>query len=124
MRSRSAVALALAFAVTACGGDPDPGPGETPDDGGPYVVVAVDYHFHDAHPSKPIAGDLVVEISNQTSNVHNVTFLGLDFDRNVRPGKRLRIAPISDVLPEPGRYPFVCKFHRDRGMTGVLVIVA
>jgi hypothetical protein len=116
------LAVVLALVLPGCDGG-DPGPGETPDDG-PYVVVAVDYHFHDAHPSKPIALGRPLEISNQTSNVHNVTFVGLDFDRNVRPGKELRIDPIGDLVQEPGRYPFVCKFHEDRGMTGVLVITA
>jgi plastocyanin len=30
----------------------------------------------------------------------------------------------QELFGKPGRYPFVCRFHGDRGMTGVLVIVA
>jgi hypothetical protein len=89
---------------------------------GPYVITAIDYHFHDAHPSMPIALDRAVEFSNQGSNQHNVTIEGTSFDRTFRPGTRFQIDPISSVLPEPGRYAFFCKLHADRGMSGVLVI--
>jgi cupredoxin-like protein len=91
---------------------------------GPYVVTAVDYHFHDAHPSLPIVLDRAVQFSNQGRNPHNVTIEGTGFDRVVRPGQRITIDPIGSLLPAPGRYPFVCRFHADRGMSGVLVVVA
>jgi plastocyanin len=94
----------------------------TADESRPYVVTAIDYHFHDAHPSMPIALDRPVEFSNQGRNPHNVTIEGTSFDRTVRPGARFRIDPISSVLGEPGRYAFVCKLHADRGMSGVLVL--
>ena len=86
------------------------------------MVTAIDYHFHDAHPSLPIALDRMVEVNNQGSNIHNVTFEGAGYDENVRPGKRLVIDP-QELFGEPGRYPFVCRFHADRGMSGVLVVV-
>ena len=120
VRTIRGLAAAVVLLLPGCA---DPGPVETPDDEGPYVVVAVDYHFHDAHPSKPITLDRVVEIDNQTNNLHNVTFTELGFDRNVRAGKDLRIDPIGELVEQPGVYSFVCKFHQDRGMTGVLVIV-
>jgi plastocyanin len=91
---------------------------------GPYVVTAIDYHFHDAHPSMPIALDRALEFSNQGSNPHNVTIEGTTFDRTFQPGTRFSIDPISSVLPEPGRYAFFCKLHADRGMSGVLVITS
>jgi hypothetical protein len=114
----------LLMAISACsdgeaGGQIPSSPSPT----GPYVVTAIDYHFHDAHPSMPIEMDRAVEVNNQGSNIHNVTFEGLDYSETVRPGKRLAIEP-EDLFGEPGRYPFVCRFHVDRGMTGVLVIVA
>lgn len=101
--------------VTGCVSDPPEAPK-------PYVVTAIDYHFHDAHPSLPIALDRPVQFSNQGRNPHNVTIEGTDYDRTVQPGERITIDPVSSLLDEPGRYPFVCKLHADRGMSGVLVV--
>jgi Cupredoxin-like domain len=114
---------ALLLAVPGCSDRESGGPTPSPSPTGPYVVTAIDYHFHDAHPSLPIAMDRTVEINNQGSNIHNVTFEGLDYSETVRPGRRLAIDP-AELFGTPGRYPFVCRFHVDRGMTGVLVIVA
>lgn len=93
-----------------------------PSESGPYVVTAIDYHFHDAHPSAPVPLDRAVQFSNQGRNSHNVTIEGTDYSRNVGPGHRITIDPIGSLLQEPGRYPFFCKFHADRGMSGVLVV--
>jgi plastocyanin len=90
---------------------------------GPYVVTAIDYHFHDAHPSLPIRLGRAVQFSNQGRNQHNVTIEGTGYDRTFGPGKRITIRPIRSLLAEPGRYAFVCKLHADRGMSGVLVLV-
>jgi hypothetical protein len=109
------LAVVTAMFLVACGAG-------NADDAGPYVITAIDYHFHDAHPSMPIVLSRGVEFSNQGRNPHNVTIEGTSFDRTVRPGARFRIDPISSVLAEPGRYAFVCKLHADRGMSGVLVL--
>jgi hypothetical protein len=90
---------------------------------GPYVVTAIDYHFHDAHPSLPIRLDRAVQFSNQGRNRHNVTIEGTDYDRTLAPGQRITIDPIRSVLGSPGRYAFVCRLHADRGMSGVLILV-
>ena len=115
----AALSAALALVATGCDGAERR---NTADPQGPYVVTAIDYHFHDAHPSSPIPLERAVQFSNQGRNVHNVTFPGTGFDENVRPGKRLTVEPIRSLLPEPGRYPFFCKLHTDRGMTGELVV--
>ena len=123
MNGRAALVAAL-LALPACSeGPPTATGGPSPPAAGPYVVTAIDYHFHDAHPSLPIPLDRMVEVNNQGSNIHNVTFEGTSYTENVRPQMRLSIDP-ADLFGEPGRYPFVCKFHADREMTGVLVIVA
>jgi hypothetical protein len=104
---------------TGCGG------GEEPEETRrPYVVTAIDYHFHDAHPSLPIELDRAVQFSNQGRNPHNVTIEGTSYDRTVQPGERITIEPVSSLLSSPGRYPFFCKLHVDRGMSGVLVLVS
>jgi hypothetical protein len=87
----------------------------------PYVVTAIDYHFHDAHPTFPIAGDRDLVVKNQGRNLHNVSVPALGFSRDVRPGASVTIATIAERL-EPGRYRLFCRIHRDRGMTGVIVI--
>jgi hypothetical protein len=109
---------ALIILVNGCG------TGDASAPAGPYVVTAIDYHFHDAHPSLPIALDRSVQFSNQGRNPHNVTIEGTSYDRIVRPGQRMTIDSIGSLVSEPGRYPFVCRFHADRGMSGVLVVVA
>lgn len=136
--------LALALVGAACsgdGGDADAprapaspaaepsveGPGYAPGvepgaGGGPYVVTAVDYHFHDAHPSLPIALDQELVFANESGNPHTVTFVDVDFDRRLRPGERLEVGAAADLFPGPGRYPFYCRFHADRGMAGVIVV--
>jgi plastocyanin len=89
----------------------------------PYVVTAIDYHFHDAHPTFPIERGRDLVVKNQGRNLHNVTIPALGFSRDVRPGVSLTIAQIGDRLA-PGRYQLLCRLHRDRGMTGVIVIAA
>ena len=111
--------VVTALLLAACSAAPGPGPAPE----SPYVVTAIDYHFHDAHPSMPIPLDRGLQFSNQGSNIHNVTIPGTDVDSNVRPGRRITFDPVGSVFAQPGRYPFFCKFHRDRGMSGTLVIV-
>ncbi len=89
---------------------------------GPYVVTAIDYHFHDAHPTLPIGPGRDLVVKNVGRNVHNVSIPALGFSENVRPGDRVTIEAIGDRLA-PGRYPLVCNIHdRSFGMTGTIVI--
>ena len=90
-------------------------------DPAPYVVTAIDYHFHDAHPTFPIAEGRDLLIDNEGRNVHNVSIGALGVSRDVQPGGRLTIEGIADRLG-PGRYSLVCRYHEDRGMTGTIVI--
>jgi hypothetical protein len=126
----SSLALVGGF-LSGCGdGSPRAGAspgGETvrslaPDPNAPYVVSAVDYHFHDAHPSAPLPLDQTLIFRSQSTNLHNVTIIGTGFSRNLRPLKDLVIEPISSVFPGPGRYRLLCKFHVDRNMFGTIVV--
>jgi plastocyanin len=87
----------------------------------PYVVTAIDYHFHDAHPTFPITPGRELIVDNEGRNVHNVTIPALGFAGDVRPGGRLVVGEVAAELA-PGRYELVCEIHIDRGMTGVIVI--
>jgi plastocyanin len=120
---RQAPALAAPVVLVVLAGACGPTSPAEPEDRGPYVVTAIDYHFHDAHPSLAISMDRGVQFSNQGRNPHNVTIEGTAYDRTIEPGQRITIDPIGSLLPDPGRYAFVCKLHADRGMSGVLVLV-
>ena len=87
----------------------------------PYVVTAIDYHFHDAHPTLPIGPGRDLIVKNEGRNLHNVTIPALAYSRNVQPGDQLEIDDIAGDL-SPGRYVMFCRIHRDRGMSGVIVI--
>jgi hypothetical protein len=118
-----AIVLLLAAGCGRGGAEPEDGPRTIGfDESEPYPITAIDYHFHDAHPSLPIGLDRAVRFINQGSNLHNVTFVGVDYAENVRPGEELVVDPIGSLVSGPGRYRFVCKFHADRGMEGVLVV--
>jgi plastocyanin len=95
----------------------DPGHGH-----GVYFVTAIDYHFHDAHPTVPLTPDRVLVVTNEGSDVHNVTIPGTTFSRDVRPGHSLYVGRIGSLFTKPGRYPFFCRYHLDRGMKGVIVV--
>jgi plastocyanin len=116
--TRALVVGLVAMTLVACGDDGpvDRSPNE------PYPITAIDYHFHDAHPSLPISPDRAVVFVNRSRNIHNVTLIGTDYSRDLPVGDELLIDPISSLLPEEGVYDFFCSYHRDRDMVGVLVI--
>jgi plastocyanin len=90
----------------------------------PYVVTAIDYHFHDAHPTLPIGPGRDLIVRNQGQNVHNVTIPALGFSRDVPPGGQVVIGSIADRLA-PGRYELFCRIHlKAFGMKGVIVIAS
>ena len=109
-----ALALAVATLVLSVAVSEDPPP--------PYVVTAIDYHYHDAHPTFPIALGRNLVVTNAGRNVHNVTIDSIGFSDDVAPGGRLTIEDVGTRLGGPGEYVFVCRYHQDRGMGGVIVI--
>ena len=88
----------------------------------PYVVTAIDYHFHDAHPTAPLAPGRALVVRNEGRNVHNVTIPALGLVTDVLPGEEFTVEDIAGRLA-PGSYELFCRFHRDREMTGVILIV-
>ena len=87
-----------------------------------YVVTAIDYHFHDAHPTLPLGPGRDLVVKNAGNNVHNVTITGIGFSHDIQPGEQLRIPDVAELLGGPGLYSFYCRFHESRGMEGVIVI--
>jgi hypothetical protein len=130
--ARILLALLLMVSATACGGSPREETGAPTTAGAPattqtpvarWAITAIDYHFHDAHPTPPLTLEATLVFKNEGRNLHNVTIQGTSFSQDIRPGQGLRIAPLGSLLDEPGRYRLVCKYHADRGMTGVIVVV-
>jgi plastocyanin len=88
----------------------------------PYGITAIDYHFHDAHPSIPLSPNRTVLWTNAGSVRHNVTIPALGFSRDLPVGATIQIARLGEKLGGPGTYPFFCKYHDMRGMAGLIVI--
>jgi hypothetical protein len=119
-------AVLVAFLSTSCarGGSGSPGsPTVLQDPNRPYVVTAVDNHFHDAHPSEPLALDRTLVFKNAGRNLHNVTITGSTLSRDLEPGESLTIPSLGSLVDGPGRYRLICKYHADVGMSGDLVVV-
>jgi hypothetical protein len=120
------LAAVLVYLSSACfrdEGPSSPSPAILQDPSRPYVVTAVDNHFHDAHPSEPIALDRTLVFKNEGRNLHNVTIPGTTLSRDIAPGERLSIEEIGSLVDGPGSYRLICKYHADLGMSGDLVVV-
>lgn len=91
---------------------------------GPYVVVAVDNHFHDIHPEDDIevAASRPFVVKNQGRNLHNFSVAGTEISHDIRPGRLFRLAPVGDFLP-PGDYTVFCRYHDSMGMNGSFTVV-
>lgn len=87
-----------------------------------YVVTAIDYHFHDAHPTRPLVSGRTLIIRNQGAVRHNVTIPSIGFSKDLPPGGQIVIRNIGRRLGGPGRYPFFCKYHLPQEMRGVLLV--
>jgi hypothetical protein len=131
-----ALAALVALAAAGCASSPPASSGPTPGSGstdkvflrpyrttGPFVVVAVDDHFHDIHPidRTHIAADRPFVVKNEGSNLHNFTVVGTGISVDIPPGKALRWPVLGDEL-KPGTYRVVCKYHSYVGMGGLFVV--
>jgi hypothetical protein len=88
---------------------------------GPFVVVAVDNHFHDIHPSDPptIAANRPFIVKNEGYNLHNFTVVGTNISIDIKPGHEF-VWPTIGAHLKPGHYKIICTYHLWAGMTGIL----
>jgi len=137
-RRRPALALALLLAIPASLASctrPDqasrvtttasliPAIEVVPDDPSqPYGITAIDYHFHDAHPTFPLAPGRTVTWTNDGSVVHNVTFPQFGYSKDIPLGGTIAIRDLGRKLGGPGTYTFYCAYHESLGMVGTIVI--
>jgi hypothetical protein len=118
-----AVLVCLSAGCSRDGGSSVRSPSVLQDPSRPYVVTAVDNHFHDAHPSEPIALDRALVFKNEGRNLHNVTVEGTALTRDIAPGERFSVRMMGSLVDGAGRYRLICKYHADLGMTGDLIVV-
>ena len=90
---------------------------------GRVVVVAIDNHFHDIHPTdhRVISEDQPFLVRNDGRYHHNFTVVGTDVSVYLDPNDTLSWPRVGDVLP-PGSYVVICKIHQNVGMGGMFTI--
>ena len=99
---------------------PSAGPQPSPP-AGPFAPVSeADYQFT---PAQVVVGtDQGLRIQNAGPSLHNLSVSGSQIDLDTSPGQTTRTEAIGGAL-KPGTYPFFCKYHRSRGMVGILIVV-
>ncbi len=90
---------------------------------GPYVVVAVDDHFHDIHPvdDPKIAAHRPFVVKNEGFDLHNFTVIGTKISVDLKPNAVLWWRHLGNHLP-PGTYHVICKYHVKQGMRGTFTV--
>jgi plastocyanin len=90
---------------------------------GPFVVVAVDNHFHDIHPvdRTRIAENREFIVKNEGANLHNFTVVGTSISVDIPPGHELVWSRLGAQL-KPGVYHVICTYHAWARMTGLFVV--
>jgi plastocyanin len=88
----------------------------------PYVITAIDYHFHDAHPTRDLDPTRAVTFSSQGSVMHNVTIPASGYSHDLAPGQRITLDALGKRLGGAGTYEMFCAYHVAQGMRGTIVI--
>jgi plastocyanin len=88
----------------------------------PYGVTAIDYHFHDAHPTLPLSPDRTIIVTNQGRVRHNVSIPGTDFTKDIEPGDRIVLRNVGALFGGPGTHVFICRYHANLGMKGTVIV--
>ncbi len=106
-----AAAAAVAAALAACGGDE-----ARPD----YRIDMNSFRFEPNAFEVVANRQATVPVRNQAEVVHNISIPAIGADFDYRPGQS---STLIFIAPEAGQFEFFCKYHRDRGMSGVVLVV-
>ena len=87
-------------------------------DAGEALVSMLDTEFEPA--CFAISSTQGVQLANTGSRTHNFSIEDA-VDIDVEPGGRFNTDPLEDLVA-PGTYDFFCKYHRDAGMIGVIIV--
>jgi plastocyanin len=88
----------------------------------PFVVGMKDYRF--VPSCLVVSGAAPFHLHNGGSREHNLTIPGTGFSVDVAPGKTVSEPRLMGSGVPPGTYRFFCRFHKGRGMTGTIHILA
>ena len=88
----------------------------------PYGVTAIDYHFHDAHPTLPLSPDRTIVVTNEGRVRHNVSIPGTNFTKDIEPGDRIVLRDVGELFGGPGTHVFICRYHASLGMRGTVIV--
>jgi plastocyanin len=107
-----AILVVVVIGAAACGGGGGSGSGS-----GKNEVAMNDYYFQPAQVVGGAGKEITIELSNTGDNEHNFTLDEQNVSKDVEPGEE---AEVTVTVPKSGSLTFYCKYHRARGMTGVL----
>jgi plastocyanin len=125
--------LSLVLIAAACSsGSGAPASGQTVLIDGQHVVVkgsidvggqtaedvdAVDYAFDPTILSGSGGQTITITLHNRGSATHNFSLPQQQISQDVAPGQS---ATVTVTFPANGQLPFFCRFHKGRGMLGLL----
>ncbi|MDP9296484.1 MAG: cupredoxin domain-containing protein [Actinomycetota bacterium] len=118
-----AAGVALMMLVAACGNSsnsPSSGGGGSGNSSGGAPVQTVSQANYSFSPSTFTvkSGDTITVTNTTSSTQHTFTITGQTVDVTVDPGTSQKVT----ISAPPGTYPFICRFHASRGMTGTLTV--
>ena len=87
-----------------------------------FTVTMTDFRFH---PSCLVVGEgNPFRLVNHGSTKHNFTIAGTKVSIDVAPGHSVSEGALRTLGVHTGVYRFYCRFHRSKGMTGELHVLA
>jgi plastocyanin len=139
--------LAVLVLLSACSGSPGTGPGASGGDPSgvspspttpqpavsspkpcadrterPFSLAMKDFKF--VPTCLVVSGTVPFHLHNGGSVEHNFTIPGTKFSVDVGPGKTVGQGQLMAAGVPPGTYTFYCRFHRNKGMTGQIHVLA
>lgn len=87
-------------------------------DAGSAALIMQDNEF--IHPCFAVSSTQSLQLVNSGSVRHNFSIEG-EVDIDVEPGERTNTDPLEEIVA-PGTYDFACKYHKDRGMIGEIIV--
>jgi plastocyanin len=88
----------------------------------PSAIEAFDFRFQPAQLQARSGEQITLAVTNRGNSLHNVTVPSLEGAAiDVPPGQTKNLIFIA---PAAGTLEFFCKYHRQQGMTGQIVLTA
>jgi plastocyanin len=88
----------------------------------PFTVAMREYRF--VPSCLVVTASAPFRLRNNGSERHNLSIPGTGFSVDLPPGGKDSQRGLDRANVPPGTYEFFCRFHRSRGMTGELHVLA